>query len=136
MSGGVDIVRALLSADSAVLALVPVGRIGAGVLPGSTQLPAIGLAQISGVDRNIASQGAKVNVTQRIQVTVMAADYVRQEQVIKAVRKACRDQAGTLGGYTNVSVLTDGTGADFQFGSGAGIYMKTQDFKVNFSETP
>lgn len=133
---GINIINALLTADAAVTALVPATRIGAGVLPARTTLPAIGLAIISKVDRNIASPAAKVVVTERIQVTVMANDYPAKQALLAAVRKACRDQHGTIATFAGVAVLTDGAGPDFQSEGGSGIYLQSQDFKVTYSETP
>ena len=131
----VAIIRALLVAHAPLLVSVPEARIKAGVLPLGTALPAISVMQISGRDRNIVAPVATVRVTDRVQVTVLAPDYLVQKSVMKLVRKACRDQRGTVGGYPAVLVLTDGQGPDGLTADGAGICVQTQDFIVSFSET-
>ena len=70
---GVIVVRSLLVADTEVTALVPAVRIVAGMLAQGTSLPAISLMSVSSTDRNIAAPGPKRMVTERVQVTVLAA---------------------------------------------------------------
>lgn len=133
---GVNIIFSLLCASSELLEAVPKPQIRPGVLPDDTPLPALGLSVVSGIDRNLANPASRIFVTQRVQVTVLARNYTDQQAVMKLVRKACRDQHGTIAGFAGASVLTDGAGPDHQFGELAGIYMQTQDFTVTFSETP
>lgn len=133
---GVAIIRALLVANAPVVAAVPVTRIKGGILPIGTALPAIGIMRVSGNDRNIVKPRATVRVTERIQVTVLADDYVQQNAVIALVRKACRDQRGVIAGYSKVLVLTDGQGPDGVFGDGSGVDSDIQDFMVAFAQTP
>ncbi|MDP3650902.1 MAG: DUF3168 domain-containing protein [Rhodoferax sp.] len=130
---GVKIIRALLAADAALTALVPAVRIVAGVVPQGTALPAVAITEVSRVDINALKPGAYARSTSRVQVTVMAASYPMQKQILGAVRHACRDKVGTIAGVGGVSVLLDSTGPDFN-DSDTGFYMQSQDFKVSFIE--
>ena len=133
---GVNIIYALLKANAALIAVVPQARMKSGTLPEGIALPAIAIQRVSGVDRNIYSPAATVFVTERVQVTVLARSYTEQSDTIKLIRKACRDQRGTIAGFGGVAVLTDTLGPDDIYGESAGIYLQTQDFKVTYSETP
>lgn len=130
---GVATVRQLLAASGTVTALVPATRIAAGVLSQGTALPAISITSVSMVDRNIPNQGANRHVTERVQVTVLAANYPSQKQVLAAIKAACADERPTVSGISNVVVITDGAGPDFM-DDAATIYLGTQDFKVSFSQ--
>jgi hypothetical protein len=57
MAEGVAIVRALLVADTALVAITPNSRIVMGVLPLNTALPALAITRVSAVDLNIPSPG-------------------------------------------------------------------------------
>lgn len=133
---GVNILYSILSIDAGVLALVPIARIKGGTLPEGIAIPAIAISKVSGVDRNIPNAAGTVFVTDRVQVSVLATTYTEQQNVIKAVRKACRDKSGAFGGFVGVSVVTDLEGPDDIFGQGTGIYTQSQDFKVTYTETP
>ena len=130
---GVIAVRSLLVADTGVTALVPVARIAAGMLPHGTDLPAISLMSVSGVDRNIPAPGPKRRVTERVQVTVLARTYPEVKAIIAAVRNAAADQMPAIDGLTDVTVHTDSAGPDF-LDEETGIHMQTQDFRVSFNE--
>lgn len=143
----VKIIRALLAADTIVSALVPSSRIIAGVLPQGVVLPAVAVTEVSRVDRDSLKPGSFAHSTSRVQVTVIAASYPVQKQLLEAVRHACRDKLGVLDstvvgdwqtyflhiGISGVSVLLAGTGPDFN-DSVTGFYMQSQDFKVSFTE--
>ena len=130
---GVIVVRSLLVADTGVTALVPAVRIVAGMLPQGTLLPAISLMSVSSTDRNIAAPGPKRRVTERVQVTVLAASYPAARTIIRAVRAAAADQMPAIDGLTDVTVHTDSAGPDF-LDEETGIHMQTQDFRVSFNE--
>jgi hypothetical protein len=130
---GVIAVRSLLVADTGLTALVPEARIAAGTLPQGTVLPAISLMSVSSIDRNIIKPGAVRRVTERVQVTVLAATYPAAKAIIKAVRQAAADRSPTITGITQVIVHTDSAGPDF-LDEQAGIHMQTQDFRVSFNE--
>ena len=130
---GVIAVRVLLVADTGLTSLVPVARIAAGMLPQGTDLPAISLMSVSGVDRNIPAPGPKRRVTERVQVAVLARTYPEVKAIIAAVRNAAADQMPAIDGLTDVTVHTDSAGPDF-LDEETGIHMQTQDFRVSFNE--
>jgi hypothetical protein len=130
---GVIAVRSLLVADTGVTALVPAAQIVAGNLPQSTTIPAIALMSVSSVDRNVPAPGPKRRVTERVQVTVLAASYPSAKAIIRAVRAAAADQMPAIDGLTDVTVHTESAGPDF-LDEETGIHMQTQDFRVSFNE--
>lgn len=130
---GVIAVRLLLVGDTGVTALVPPARIAAGMLPQGTDLPAISLMSVSSVDRNIPAPGPKRRVTERVQVTVLAATYRQVKTILAAVRKAAADQMPAIDGLYDVTVHTDSAGPDF-LDEETGIHMQTQDLRVSFNE--
>jgi hypothetical protein len=130
---GVIAVRTLLVTDTGMTALVPPARIAAGMLPQGTDLPAISLMSVSSVDRNIPAPGPKRRVTERVQVTVLAATYRQVKAILAAVRKAAADQTPTIDGLFDVTVHTDSAGPDF-LDEETGIHMQTQDLRVSFNE--
>jgi hypothetical protein len=131
---GVAAVRAALVADGTLTGLVPVARIQAGALPQSITLPALAIESISKVDRNILDALVDRHVTERVQVTVLAATYPSQKQIMRAVRHAAADKFPTVSGLANVTIHTDGAGPDL-INEDASIRIATQDFKVTYSET-
>lgn len=130
---GVIAVRSLLVADTVVTALVPAARIVAGIIPQGTGLPAISLMSVSSTDRNIPAPGPNRRVTERVQVTALAASYPAARAIMRAVRTAAADQMPTIDGLTDVTVHTDSAGPDF-LDEETGIHMQTQDFRVSFNE--
>lgn len=129
----VKIIRALLLADAATLALVPATRIIAGVLPQGTTLPALAVTEVSGTDHKSLKPGAYARSTSRVQVTVVCSSYPAQKTLLAAVRHACRDRLGSVAGINGVAVLLDSKGPDFNDDS-AGFYMQSQDFSVSYIE--
>ena len=130
---GVIAVRTLLVTDTGMTAIVPPARIAAGMLPQGTDLPAISLMSVSSIDRNIPAPGPKRRVTERVQVTVLAATYRQVKAILAAVRKAAADQMPTIDGLFDVTVHTDSAGPDF-LDEETGIHMQTQDLRVSFNE--
>ena len=130
---GVIAVRSLLVADTGVTTLVPAARIVAGVVPQGTALPAISLMSVSSTDRNIPAPGPKRRVTERVQVTVLAASYPAAKAIMRAVRATAADRMPAIDGLTDVTVHTDSAGPDF-LDEETGIHMQTQDFRVSFNE--
>lgn len=129
----IKIIRALLLADAATLAITPASSIMAGVLPQGTALPALAITEVSRTDRNILHPGSHARSTARVQVTAIAASYTVQKSLLQAVRHACRDKTGTVAGVPGVAVLLDGTGPDLN-DSDTGFYMQSQDFMVSYIE--
>ena len=135
MSDGVAVIRQLLVAHSELTALVPATRIMAGPMPLGVTLPAISITSVSSNDLNIPSPGATRFVTERVQVTVFAATYPSQKQVLREVKQAAADKFyPTVSGISGVTVHTDSAGPDFMDDQ-ASIRVGTQDFKVRFTET-
>lgn len=130
---GVQVICELLMADGDLVALVPTARIRAGFLPKGVDLPSIAVTSISSVDRNVLSPGAQRRVRERVQITVLAANYRDKRTVMQASRRACADRRGDFAGVTAVVVLTDGAGADFPPDNG-NVWMATQDTVVSFNE--
>ena len=130
---GVIAVRTLLVTDTGMTALVPEARIAAGMLPQGTDLPAISLMSVSSVDRNISAPGPKRRVTERVQVTVLAATYRQVKAILAAVRRAAADQMPTIDGLFDLTVHTDTAGPDF-LNEETGIHMQSQDLRVSFNE--
>ena len=130
---GVIAVRILLVTDTGMTALVPPARIAAGMLPQGTDLPAISLMSVSSVDRNIPAPGPKRRVTERVQVTVLAATYRQVKAILAAIRRATADQMPTIDGLFDVTVHTDTAGPDF-LDEDTGIHMQSQDLRVSFNE--
>lgn len=130
---GVGAVRAALVADGTLTGLVPAARIQAGTLPQGVTLPALSIESISLVDRNIPNPGANRFVTERVQVTVHARNYVSQQQILRAVRKAAADKYPSVSGIINVTIHTDGMGPSF-VNEEASIHYRSQDFKLTYSE--
>lgn len=129
----IKIVRALLVADAALIALVPASRIVAGVPAQNMALPLISLSEISRSDRNVL-KGSDTSLSfSRVQVTVMTSSYPAQKALLTAVRHAARDKVGALSGLDNVAVHLDGTGPDFM-DTDTSIYQQGQDFRVSFTE--
>jgi hypothetical protein len=130
---GPAIVRALLVADGAVTAAVPAARIQGGVLPEGIALPAIGVMTVSFIERKTVNTQTKARVTERVQVSVLAADYPTAKGIVPKVRKACRNKRSAAG-YTGVLVTLEDEGPDIR-AQDTGIYMKSQDFLVTYDET-
>ena len=130
---GVIAVRTLLVTDTGMTALVPEARIAAGMLPQGTDLPAISLMSVSSADRNIPAPSHKRRVTERVQVTVLAASYRQVKAILSAVRRATADQMPIIDGLFDVTVHTDTAGPDF-VDEETGIHMQSQDLRVSFNE--
>ena len=129
---GVAVIRGLLAANSALVAVVPASKIMAGVIPLGTALPAISLAQISGMARqSISRTQAKRYCTDRVQVTVMAKTYGQQKQVLALVQAACPNTRGTVNAVACESVIDDAVGPDV-FDAEANLYFQSQDYLVSY----
>lgn len=130
---GIIVIRALLAANSALTAQVSARRIMAGVIPQGMALPAISLAQISGVVHNTVSmREAKTLQTDRIQVTVMAKTYTQQKAILALVQAACVNTHGPVHGIACDSVIPDTIGPDI-FDAEQDLYFQSQDYKVTFA---
>jgi len=132
---GVAAVRSVMIAEVPLVSLVPADSIHAGDLPLNASLPAISLASISKVDRNVPSPGATRHVRERVQATVHARNYPEQKAIERAVRRAAADRINPdVPGITNVTIHTEGAGPDFR-AADASVWMSTQDFITTYTET-
>jgi len=128
----VKVIRYLLANSAGLTAVVPATRIMAGPIPQGTALPAIAVSHVSGVwNSEISAQGRQC--TARVQVTVMAASYVQQKQIMPLVRAAVPRTRGTVNGVSVDSILREPDGPDFRDDE-VGLFMQTQDFIVKFNE--
>ncbi len=128
----VTVIRHLLANHAPLTAVVPATRIMAGDIPQGTPLPAISVSHVSGVwGKQISTQSP--DCTARVKVTVKAANYPQQKQLMPLVRAAVPRTRGTVHGVLVESILRDADGPDFR-DDDAGIYMQTQDFFVNYIE--
>jgi hypothetical protein len=130
----VKVIRALLAADAAVIAICPAAKIGAGFVPQDTAMPALLVQHIGTVPiARIDAQAEYGLVTSRIQVTAMAGDYPGVKALLAVVRKACNYERGTIATVSVVSVLRDTVGPDLT-NDDASIYYQSMDFKVTYHE--
>jgi hypothetical protein len=126
----VKAIRYLLSTSAALVAVVPATRIQAGDLPQGVALPAIGITHVSGIWRQEISKQSK-SCLARVQVTVLAASYAQQKQIIELVRDAVPRTHGVVNGVQIDSILRQPDGPDMS-DPALGLYIQTQDYMVNF----
>lgn len=128
----VKAIRHLLISHAPLTAVVPVARIVAGNLPVGCSIPAVSIAHISGVPGSEISQQSP-DKTARVQVTVKAANYPQQKQLIDLVCAAVPRTRGLIAGVQVESILRGSDGPDFSDDE-LQIYMQTQDFLVKYSQ--
>ena len=129
---GVEVVGTLLRAYDPLIARVALASIKAGALPENIGLPAILLRTTSVVDRQPLKILNYVASVERVSVTVRAASYVKQRELIKMIRRCAHGWTGDLAGVLSVSVRSAGTGPDVTGPNNT--YEQTQDFRVSFNE--
>jgi hypothetical protein len=130
---GVAAIRYLLANSAVLIAVVPASKIMAGTIPLNTELPAIGVQEISVTDRNTVDMAsASVMHTSRVQVSVLSKTYTTQKSILELVRKACPNTNGTLNGVVVDSILPDSAGPDI-FDADAVIYSQSRDFIVKYT---
>lgn len=133
----VAIVRALLTADAAVIALVPADRIYAGAAPQLSVLPVISVTRVYGDEiSTIARRQPGKTMRTRVQVTVLTKDpggFAAGEKILKAAALGRGVHTGTVLSYHVKSILQQGEGPDLPVGDDK-IHEKSRDFMVTFSE--
>lgn len=133
------IVRALLKAHAPLLALIPETKLFVGVVPQATQLPAIGVSEISANEEQTISRGLSVSMIRaRVQVTAYAKTYDAMKALIKAAKLGKGVHTGMVQiaagkQYRLCSVLQWGTGPEIPPGDD-GIFEQSRDFMVTFME--
>lgn len=127
---GTDIIGALVVADAAILALVPLAAIKLGRLPEPSPPRAILIRSVSEVERHTLTQGAHSRVTERVSVAIRAEHYDMVRDVLRLVRTACNYKISTIAGHGGVSVRTAGTGPELTGPDGS--FERTLDFRVTY----
>jgi len=128
---GVSVIRALLVASSGLTDIVPATKIFAGVVPLKTAVPAISVGQVSGTENLTVKMATRPMRVERVQVTVEAASYKQQKEVLELVREACVRGSGNVNGVTLDSILPDGEGPDFM-DHDTKVYFQSRDFIVKW----
>ena len=128
------VINALLNAASGVTALVANRIYGGGQLPQGTALPAIVVEHVSSNELTTIDANAAFGLMKaRIQVTVLAKNYVDQKAVLEQVRIACNYQRGVIATVRVITVLRDTVGPD-QRDDDMQVYTQSIDFQVTYQE--
>lgn len=128
---GVTAIVYLLKNNAPLVAVVSASKISAGRIPQATALPTIEVSHISGSCRDEISAQSEY-CSDRVQVTVQAANYPQQKQIMSLIRAAIPRTRGIINGVNVDCILRDSNGPDFR-NDEAGIYMQTQDYFVKFN---
>lgn len=131
MTTGVDIIGELLLANSELLSKVPATSIKAGKLPDGIALPALLVRCVTSMERRFLKRPAKVIFRDRVSVSVRAASYADQVEIIKAVRNICAGKTGNILTAEQFSILSAGAGPDL-LGPG-NSFEQTIDFMCSYS---
>jgi len=130
---GAEIAGELLRASAPLRLKVAETSIKGGVLPADVALPALLVRTVSGNERQPLRKGEKVRCWARVSVTVRAASWSDQIDVLKLAREALRGWTGDLGTSTDISITVAGTGPDL---NGPGnTFEQAQDFRVSYDAT-
>ena len=127
---GVAIARALLSDDYDISQEVTV--ISGGVLPINTVLPAISIRQISGYEFDTINRIGAQNVTERIQVTVLARNYLEQKNIIELIRNSMIQKRGYVNGFLVENIRQDLDGPDL-YTESPEVYEQSIDYIIRFN---
>lgn len=127
---GVAIARALLSDDYDISQEVTV--ISGGVLPINTVLPAISIRQISGYEFDTINRIGTQNVTERIQVTVLARNYLEQKNIIELIRNSMIQKRGYVNGFLVENIRQDLDGPDL-YTESPEVYEQSIDYIIRFN---
>ena len=128
---GVAILRYMLANNAPLTVVVPANKIMAGVAPMNTALPVISIRQISGQEYQTIKRGTNQLVTERIQVTVLAATYPLQKSILNLIRTALPATRGTVSSFVVDSITPDIDGPDL-YNDNPIIYEQSIDFVVRF----
>lgn len=128
---GVAVCWYLAKTNPGVLGAVAAANIMGGEIPLGTDLPAIGMEKIDGVERvTVDMQGRKM-VIERVQISVQAKTYSAAKAILELVVAALPLSRGTVNGILVDSILPDIEGPDFS-DSIAEIYVQSKDFIVRW----
>lgn len=124
----VELVLAILAADAGLAALAAADAIKGGEIPQNIAPPALCANTISIVDVPSLA-GTSLSVS-RVQVTIYAADYAGQVDLLGRVRDALKNKRVNAGGVPGASLRLDGAGPDFR-DVDASLWLQTQDVRVS-----
>lgn len=127
---GAEIIGGLLREYTPLTAAVAVDSIKGGKLPEGVALPALLVRVVSLIDRQPLKRAGWDRSVARVSVTVRAASYREQGEVVHLVRQCCAGWIGDLAGAERIAILTAGLGPDL-LGPGDS-FEQAQDFKVSF----
>lgn len=130
------IVRDLLGRYAPLTELVPNAKIYAGQIPQNTTLPAISVTAVGGGGdkvRTTARNFEKMMREERVQVTVLAKNYMLMERILKAASLGPGVHSGNVAGFRVNSVLPEGLGP-YIGPAGDEIHEQSRDFMVTFVE--
>ncbi len=131
---GAAIIRELLTKNAAITAVVPATRIRAGFIPQATTLPAISVTTISESEEGTMARLLPIKmIRERVQVTVLAKDYVTMKKLMKATALGSGVHTGVVLGFNVNSVMPWGVNPEIPI-SGDEIYEQSRDFMVTFRE--
>lgn len=129
----VKVTRYLLANNAALTAVVAAAQIQAGEIPQGSPLPALGVTHVITVRAQLIAGTQSCRA--RVQVTVHAATYPQQKQVLALVRAALPRTYGTVNGVKVTSLVVGDEGPDFRNDDvQPPIYMGSQDFIVTYTE--
>jgi hypothetical protein len=120
---------ALLGASPTLAALVS-ARIYLDTRPEADPLPAVVYELISDKQDN-TRVGEPETARARLQVNCLGQMAEDAANVREAVKSACHNQAGVLGGVTVLASIQSGAGAD-SYDELVNIYVKPIDFSVHY----
>lgn len=122
-------IYALLNAATAVTSIVG-QRIYLDTRPEDDPLPAIVYALISDVQDGARPVDPEL-ATARVQVNCLGVVPDNLVTLREAVRVACHNQSGLIGGVEVVACIRDSTGPD-SYDELVDIYVKPMDFKIHY----
>lgn len=131
MSGSA-IIRYLLVNNGALIAEIPATRIECGDLPMNVILPAISIKKIDGrQNNNVAMTSDDYLVTERIQVTVLAKNYLDLQDLMPLIRAAIPLHRSSASGYDCRSIIPDIEGPEL-YNHAMQVRSESADFMVSF----
>lgn len=131
------IVRALLRARPQLIEMVPAARIVIGDVTQGTPLPAVSVRDVGSNEiETVARRRPNSTIQARVQVTVYASTYEKQEAILLACKLGEGVHTGIVNGYHCNSVLPRGVGPALESGdiTSGKIYERSRDFMVTFKE--
>ena len=132
---GVAILRELLAQRGPLLAMVPGGRILAGIAPQGTATPLVTVHEVSnGEEPTIARNMPNRMIRERVQVTALAKDWAEMKRLLKAADLGRGVQTGFVKGFKVCSIIPQGFNPEIPPGD-SGIYEQSRDFVVTFLES-